>query len=99
MATSRTSDSKTTSDQDAKDGAATPNTGATAMAEGSSADGAVSGFLGYDAKALQDDPKAAEANGYLVPAAITPTTFEGAQPPPGHVNDPTSDGHVGSAGA
>lgn len=97
MATSRSSEKQDT--QDTPDAAATPNTGATAMAEGSTADGAVNSFLGYDAAALQANPKAAEANGYTVPAAITPTTFEGAQPPAGHVADPTSEGHVGSAGA
>lgn len=72
-------------------------TGADAMAEGSNAEGATKGYLGQDAA---DQVQAAKDDGTTPDPRllVTPTTFEGVQPPAGHVADPTSEGHVGSAG-
>lgn len=76
-----------------------PNTGGAALVEGNTAEGATKSYLGHDAADLQGDTKLAEDLDLVVPATVKPTTFEGAQPPAGHVNDPTSEGHVGSTGA
>lgn len=93
--------SKTTSKTDKADATNSPTgttTGADSMAAGSDANGAVKGYLGQDAADLQADKDRAAAVGVRAPAEVTPTEFNGAQPPAGHVADPTSKGHVGSTG-
>lgn len=82
---------------DAENSPTGTTTGADSMAAGSDANGAVKSYLGQDAADLQA-AKADATEGVQVPAEVTPTTFAGAQPPAGHVADPTSKGHVGSTG-
>lgn len=82
---------------DAENSPTGTTTGADSMAAGSDANGAVKSYLGSDAADLQA-AKADATEGVQVPAEVTPTTFAGAQPPAGHVADPTSKGHVGSDG-
>lgn len=96
--TPRKSTGKTADKRDATASPTGTTTGADAMAAGSDANGAVKGYLGQDAADLRDDTDRAAELGLAVPAEVVPTSYEGAEPPAGHVADPTSKGHVGSDG-
>lgn len=96
-----TETTNTTAAPDSADATQSPTgttTGADSMAAASNEDGAVKSYLGEDAADLAANKDRAAELGVTAPTIPTPTTFEGAQPPSGHVADPTVEGHVGSTG-